>query len=129
MGNGPSDPPGAPSLGTESASDNGISSAALGSLNASNASSTARRNASPNSMVGTIAAFAEAAESESINEAAEALASKANKSITAPVVTEVARRTEVEVSEETASAIAQRAAEIQSGESQEPIGVSLPDGS
>jgi hypothetical protein len=124
-----SNPPGAPSLGDEPASENGISAAALGSLNAAHASSTARENASPNSMVGQIAAFADAVESENINAAAEALAAKANKSITEPVVTEVARHAEVEVSEETAKAIAKRAAEIQSGESQEPTDQSMPGGS
>ncbi len=118
--NGGSNPPGAPSLEDQPASENGISAAALGSLNAAHASLTARENASPDSMVGHIAAFADAVESENINAAAEALAAKANKSITDPVVTEVARLAGVEVSEETASAIATRAAEIQSGESQEP---------
>jgi hypothetical protein len=118
--NGASNPPGAPSLGDEPASKNGISAAALGSLNAAHASSTARENASPNSMVGQIAAFADAVESENINAAAEALAVKANKSITEPVVTEVARLVGVEVSEENASAIATRAAEIQSGDNQQP---------
>jgi len=127
--NGRSDPPGAPSLGDGTASENGISAAALGSLNAAHASSTARESASPNSMVGQIAAFADAVESENINAAAEALAAKANKSITEPVVTEVARQAEVEVSEETAAAIAKRAAEIQADEGREPIGQSMPGGS
>lgn len=126
---GRSDPPGAPSLGDKSASENGISAAALGSLNASNASSTARENASPNSMVGHIAAFGEAVESENINEAAEALAAKANKSITEPVVTEVAQKVGVDVSDETARAIATRAAEIQSRESEESSDQSMPGGS
>ncbi len=125
---GRSDPPGAPSLGN-GASENGISAAALGSLNAANASATARDNASPNSMVGHIAAFAEAAESENINAAAEALAAKANKSITPEVVNEVSRLAEVEVSPETADAIAARAAEIQAAETEEPSAQSLPGGS
>ena len=124
--NGASNPPGAPSLGDEPASKNGISAAALGSLNAAHASSTARENASPNSMVGQIAAFADAVESENINAAAEALAAKANKSITESVVTEVARLVGVEVSEDTASAIATRAAEIQSGDSQQPGDGTMP---
>jgi hypothetical protein len=124
-----SGPPGAPSVGKKSAFENGISAAALGSLNAAHASLTARQNASPNSMVGHIAAFADAVESENINAAAEALAAKANRPITDSVVTEVARHAQVEVSEETASAIAARAAEIQADESQEPIGQSMPGGS
>lgn len=127
-GNGRSDPPGAPSL-DGGASENGISAAALGSLNAAHASSTARENASPNSMVGHIADFADAVESNEINEAADALAAKANKSITPEVVTEVARQAEVEMSAETASAIAARAAEIQTGQSEEPASDSMPGGS
>ena len=126
--NGRSDPPGAPSL-DNSASENGISAAALGSLNAAHASATARENASPNSMVGHIAAFAEAVESENVNAAAEALAARANKSITPEVVTEVARLAEVEVSEETADAIAARAVEIQAADTGEPSAQSLPGGS
>ena len=125
---GRSDPPGAPSLDSD-ASENGISAAALGSLNAAHASPTARQNASPNSMVGHIAAFADAVESEDINAAAEALAAKANKSITPEVVTEVARLAEVEVSEETASAIAEAAAEIQAGGNGESSDQSMPGGS
>lgn len=133
---GHSDPPGAPSLGNGSASKKGISAAALGSLNAANASSTARQNASPNSMVGHIAAFADAVEaennsmnSENIDAAAEALAAKANKPITEDVVKEVARKVDVEVSDETASAIAERAAAIQNEGSDEPTGQSMPSGS
>lgn len=124
-----SDPPGAPSLEKKSASEDGISASALGSLNAAHASSTARDNASPNSMVGRIAAFAEAVESDEINAAAEALAAKANKPINEAVVTEVARQAQIELSEEAASAIAARAAEIQAGESEEPTGESMPGGS
>lgn len=127
---GRSDPPGAPSL-DNGASENGISAAALGSLNAAHASANARENASPNSMVGHIAAFADAVEAESVNidAAAEALAAKANKSITPEVVEEVSRLAEVEVSPETADAIAARAAEIQAAEIEEPSAQSLPGGS
>ncbi len=125
---GRSDPPGAPSLGN-GASENGISAAALGSLNAAHASANARENASPSSMVGHIADFADAAESQNINAAAEALAAKANKSITPEVVEEVSRLAEVEVSPETADAIAARAAEIQAAEIEEPSAQSLPGGS
>ncbi len=127
--NGSANPPGAPSLEHDSASKNGISAAALGSLNAANASSTARENASPKSMVGQIAAFADAAESKDIDAAAKALAAKANKPIDEDVVTEVARKVDVEVSEETARAIAESAAAIQAGESEEPMGQSMPSGS
>lgn len=127
-GHGHSDPPGAPPLGN-GASEYGISASALGSFNAAHASPTARQNASPNSMVGHIAAFVDAVESENIDAAAEALAAKANKEITEPVVSEVARLADVEVSEDTASAIAERAADIQAEESEEPIGQSMPSGS
>ncbi len=127
-GNGRSDPPGAPSLDGD-ASENGISAAALGSLNAAHASSTARENASPNSMVGHIADFTEAVESNEIDKAAAALAAKANKSITPEVVTEVARQAEVEISEDTASAVAEAADKIQAGQSEEALGDSMPGGS
>lgn len=127
-GNGRSDPPGAPSL-DGSASENGISAAALGSLNAAHASAKARENASPNSMVGHIADFADAVESNEIDRAAAALAAKSNKSITPEVVTEVARLAEVEVSEDTAGAIAEAAAEMQSDNSREPTDQSMPGGS
>lgn len=127
--NGNARTPGAPGEAGASASENGINAAALGSLNASHASATARENASPKSMVGHIAAFADAVESENIDAAAEALAAKANKAITESVVTEVARHAQVQVSEETATAIAERAAAIQAGESEEPMGQSMPGGS
>lgn len=129
--NGSANPPGAPSLEDDSASKKGISASALGSLNAANASSTARQNASPNSMVGRIAAFADAVKSEDIDAAAEALAAKANKPITEDVVKEVARKVDVDVSKEpvTASAIAERAAAIQNDDSEEPMGQSMPSGS
>lgn len=132
-GHGEDDPrpatPGAPSLGGVPASEHGISAAALGSLNAAHASSTARAHAAPNSMVGQIAAFASAAESNQVEAAAQALAAKANKPITEPVVTEVARHAQIEVSEETARAIAERAAVIQDRESEGTMGASTPGGS
>jgi hypothetical protein len=96
-----------------------VSASTLGSLNAAHASPTARANAAPNSAVGAIAAFAEAIESEELSNrqrveaAAQALASKANKPITAPVVAEVANLTNVEVSRREARAIAARASQIQ----------------
>jgi len=67
-------------------------------------------------MVGHVATFADAVEVDEIEAAAQALAAKANKAVTAGVVTEVARLANVEIDEETADAIAQRAAAIQAGE-------------
>jgi hypothetical protein len=96
-----------------------VSASTLGSLNAAHASPTARANAAPNSAVGAIAAFASAVESEELTDeerveaAAQALASKANKSITTPVVAEVAHLANVEVSRREARAIAERASQIQ----------------
>ena len=94
-----------------------MSASALGSLNAAHASATARANASSKSMVGQIAAFANAVEANEVEAAAQALAAKANKAITMDVVTEVATLANVAVDEQTARAIAERAAAIQSGES------------
>jgi hypothetical protein len=71
-------------------------------------------------MVGQIAAFAEAVEANELDAAAEALAAKANKEITESVVNEVAKLARVEVSEETAKAIAEKAAAIQAGEPEDP---------
>lgn len=69
-------------------------------------------------MVGQIAAFANAVEANEMEAAAQALAAKANKAVTVNVVTEVARLANMELDEETAHAIAQRAAAIQAGESE-----------
>lgn len=108
--------------GHGNASKHGVSASTLGSLNAAHASETARAHAAPNSAVGAIAAFANAVESEELSDeqrieaAAQALASKANKAITAPVVSKVADLANVEVDDETANAIAERAAEIQGGD-------------
>lgn len=96
-----------------------MTASSLGSLNAAHASSTARANAAANSAVGAIAAFASAMESgelshrERVEAAAQALASKANKPITAPVVARVGELANVEVSRREARAIARRAAQIQ----------------
>lgn len=103
------------------ASRHGVSASTLGSLNAAHASPTARANAAPNSAVAAIAAFVGALESEELSDrqrieaAAEALASRANKPITTPVVAEVANLSNVQVSRREARAIAQRAAHIQNG--------------
>ena len=92
-------------------------------MNAAHASATARANAAPNSAVGAIAAFANAMEStelsnrQRVEAAAQALASKANKPITAPVVSRVGNLANVEVSRREARAIAHRAAHIQGGDS------------
>ncbi|MDX1432554.1 MAG: hypothetical protein R3286_08895, partial [Gammaproteobacteria bacterium] len=99
--------------------DGGVSASSLGALNAAHAAPAAYANAAPNSAVGAVAAFARAVESETLTDeerveaAAQALASKANKEITAPVVSEVANLANVAVDDETANAIAARAAEIQ----------------
>ena len=69
-------------------------------------------------MVGRIAEFADAVEADDIEAAAEALAAKANKELTADVVSEVARNADVEVDEDTANAIAEEAAKIQSGDAE-----------
>jgi hypothetical protein len=61
-----------------------------------------------------------AVEADEVEAAAEALAAKANKSITPEVVSEVAKHAEVEVDEETATAISEAAAAIQAGESESP---------
>ncbi len=103
------------------ASKHGVSASTLGSLNAAHASPTARANAAPNSTVGAIAAFVNAVESNEISNrqrieaAAQALASKANKPITTPVLSQVAYLANVEVSRREARAIAHRAAQIQDG--------------
>ena len=69
-------------------------------------------------MVGRIAEFADAVEADDIEAAAETLAAKANKELTADVVSEVARNADVEVDEDTANAIAEEAAKIQSGDAE-----------
>ena len=98
-----------------------MSASTLGSLNAAHASPTARAHAAPASAVGAIAAFANAVESDELSNrqrieaTAQALASKANKPITAPVVSQVANLTNVEISRREARAIAHRAAQIQGG--------------
>ena len=105
--------------GNGHASKHGVSASTLGSLNAAHASSTARAHAAPNSAVGAIAIFVNAAGSDELSDeqrveaAAQALASRANKPITEPVVSQVADLADVEVSSEEATAIAERAAEIQ----------------
>ncbi|NCF29299.1 MAG: FAD-binding protein, partial [Gammaproteobacteria bacterium] len=105
--------------GHGNASRHGVSASTLGSLNAAHASATARANAAPNSAVGAIAAFAAAVESteltnrERVEAAAQALASQANKPITAPVVSRVGNLANVEVSRREARAIAHRASQIQ----------------
>ena len=58
----------------------GSKSSALGNLNAAHASPTARANASPNSMVGLIAAYAAEAQTMTTAEAQEALGAISNKS-------------------------------------------------
>jgi hypothetical protein len=71
--------------------------------------------------VGAIAAFVNAVESDELSDserieaAAQALASRANKPITAPVVSQVADLANVEVSRTEAREIADRAAQIQGG--------------
>ena len=101
------------------ASRYGVSASTLGSLNAAHASITARAHAASNSAVGAIAAFANAVESNELSEmerveaAAQALASRANKPVTAPVVSRVGDLANVEVSSEEAEAIANRASQIQ----------------
>jgi hypothetical protein len=98
-----------------------VSASTLGSLNAAHASKNARAHAAPNSAVGAIAAFVNAVESDELSRrqrveaAAQALASRANKPITAPVVSRVANLANVEVSRRAARAIAERAAQIQGG--------------
>lgn len=80
-------------------------------------------------MVGRIAAFVDAVESSEIEAAAQALAEKANKTISEPVVSEVARQAKVDVSEETARAIAERAAAIQAGDNESSAGPAIAGGS
>ena len=98
-----------------------MSASTLGSLNAAHASPTARAHAAPNSAVASIAAFVNAVESDELSNrqrieaAAQALASKANKPITTPVVSQVADLANVEVRRREARAIAHRAAQIQGG--------------
>ena len=93
-----------------------MSPATLGSLNAAHASATARSNAAPGSAVAAVADFAKAVEANDIEAAAEALASKANKSIDTAVVTEVSALAGVAIDETTANAIADHAASLQAGE-------------
>lgn len=98
-----------------------MSASTLGSLNSAHATPTARAHAAPTSAVGAISAFVNAVESDELSNrhrieaAAQALASKANKPITTPVVSQVANLANVEVNRREARAIAHRAAQIQGG--------------
>jgi hypothetical protein len=81
----------------------------LGSLNASNASATARANASATSRVGMLGAYETALANGDVEAAAQALAGAANKAITPEVVAEVNQNLGIESTPEEEQQVADMA--------------------
>lgn len=73
-------------VGTGHGMGHGATASALGSLNASHANAQAFAHASPNSVVGELAAYANALNHGNLSEAAMALGLAANHSVTAQTV-------------------------------------------
>ena len=104
----------------ENVNANGMTTAALGSLNAAHASEMGLANAAPNSVVGQISAYLDAISEDPANveDAAQALAAAANKSIDQAVVEAVNGLLGLDVDTETEAAVAEAVAEAQAAEAE-----------
>jgi hypothetical protein len=100
-------------------SETAKSASALGSLNASHASATARAHASPNSQVGKLAAYEAALAEGDLEAAAAALGSAANKEITPEVVAEVNQNMSIESTPEEEAEMAELAEATRTAEPSE----------
>lgn len=124
------------SFGTEEAETEEVETArkgGLGSLSASNASATARANASPNSRVGAIAEYENALAAGDVEAAANALARAANKEISPENVGAVNHNLGIEATPEeeaemAALAEAARTAAPEEGEGEETTAEGEGDG-